>query len=169
MNTEQVNRTNIAQNMADGERLQQLVTRVSWASQRFMSRQLEEFGLTLPQWMTLRNLAHLTRPGCTLNELCEVSHQVPATMTGIINRLVQRYLVDRQRDPENRRALRLSLTPQGLSLISEIERIQNQHFEEMLSKFSQQERQLLIRMMNHYMEVILEEIDPKKPEKTGIS
>lgn len=155
--------------MSDGEKLQQLVTRVSWASQRYLSRQLEDFGLTLPQWMTLRALAHLLRPGCTLSELAEASHQVPATMTGIINRLVQRHLVDRQRDPNNRRALRLFLTPHGQQLVMEIEQLQNQHFETMLARFEPQERALLIQLMTNYLEHILLEIELRKPQTTGRS
>lgn len=167
MSREQSTQPDVTQSKPDGERLQQLVTRVSWASQRYMSRQLEQFGLTLPQWMTLRALAHLTRPGCTLNELCEASHQVPATMTGIIDRLAHRSLVDRQRDPLNRRALRITLTPQGQTLINEIEKLQNQHFDDMLSRFNPQEQRILIQMMSHYLENILKEIETQKPEKIG--
>ncbi len=169
MSVEQSTHTDLTQTKTDGERLQQLVIRVSWATQRYMSRHLEQFGLTLPQWMTLRALAHLTRPGCTLNELCEASHQVPATMTGIIDRLAQRHLVERQRDPRNRRALRITLTTQGQKLIEKIEQLQNQHFDDMLSKFSPKEQEILIQMMHQYLESILKEIESQKPDKIGKS
>jgi DNA-binding MarR family transcriptional regulator len=90
-------------------------------------------------------------------------------MTGIINRLVQRHLVDRQRDPDNRRALRLSLTPDGQKLIIEIEQLQNQHFETMMARFEPQERTILIQLMNNYLEHLLQEIELRKPQTTGRS
>lgn len=153
----------------DGERLQRLVTQLSWASQRIMSRQLETFGLTLPQWMTLRALANSRKPGCTLNDLADVSHQVPATMTGIIKRLVQRELVERQRNENDRRALSLCLSAKGAKLVKEIEELQNLHYESMMSNFTPHERENFLELMNIYLEQVICKIELLKSKTTGTS
>ncbi len=136
---------------ADAHAIQAVTTRVSMASRRSLAGELVKFNLTIPQWTALRALKQYTRPGCTLNELAEAANQVPATMTGIVDRLVERGLVERQRDTQDRRALRLFLTDGGDNLLDQIDALQNAQVRKVMEHFSKAERMEFIRLMNQYL------------------
>jgi DNA-binding MarR family transcriptional regulator len=76
------------------------------------SRQLlAECGLSAPQIGTLRELAR--SGGCSPSELAEALHLSPQTMAGILQRLEQRGLVGRERDPNDKRSFVVKLTADG--------------------------------------------------------
>lgn len=72
-------------------------------------------GLSAPQAWALTILAE--ESGLALGELAERMHAHPSTVSGIVDRLVRRRAVDRRPDPEDRRGVRLSLTPSGRRLL----------------------------------------------------
>src|SRR5688572_22325702 len=76
------------------------------------SRQLlSQCGLSAPQIGTLRELAR--RDGCSPSEVAEALHLSPQTMAGILQRLEQRGLVGRERDPGDKRSFIVQLTAEG--------------------------------------------------------
>jgi len=144
----------------DVENMRQVTLRLSWASQRRLARELEGFRLTVPQYMALRALLGQSGQDCTMSELAEASQQVSATMTGIIDRLAERGLVERRPDPVDRRALRVSLTPVGFELLAQIQRLSQVRLARVLEGFSPAERKQIIGLMQTYLQVVLTEIDP---------
>jgi DNA-binding MarR family transcriptional regulator len=80
-------------------------------------------------------------------------------MTGIIDRLTEHGLVERRPDPNDRRALRVSLTQAGQSLLAEIDNLQQERMLRVFSSFSTQERHEMLRLMSHYLETTLAEIE----------
>ena len=76
------------------------------------SRQLlAKYGLSAPQIGTLRELARCG--GRTPGELADALHLSPQTMAGILQRLEQRSLVGRERDPDDKRSAIIRLTETG--------------------------------------------------------
>ena len=76
---------------------------------RFYDRRASALGVTTAQW---RVLAWLSRePGLKQVELAERMDVEPITACRIIDRLEEAGRVERQRDPDDRRAWRLVLTP----------------------------------------------------------
>jgi DNA-binding MarR family transcriptional regulator len=76
------------------------------------SRQLlTECGLSAPQIGTMRALAR--RQSSTPSELAEALHLSPQTMAGILQRLEQRGLVQRERDQSDKRSFVVRLTDDG--------------------------------------------------------
>jgi MarR family transcriptional regulator for hemolysin len=74
-------------------------------------RQQRDPDLTLPEF---RGLAFINRnPGCSLNEAAEHIGLEPPSASKLVEHLVQRGLVKRETDPDDRRRLRLSLLPRG--------------------------------------------------------
>ncbi|MNV88130.1 HTH-type transcriptional repressor NicR [compost metagenome] len=72
--------------------------------------------LTPTQWgalVTLRAEGSLSQ-----NQLGRLTFMDPATTQGVILRLVERQLVERQPDPQDRRRTSVSLTRAGQSLVS---------------------------------------------------
>jgi MarR family transcriptional regulator for hemolysin len=74
-------------------------------------REQRDPDLSLPEF---RGLAFINRnPGCSLNEAAEHIGLEPPSASKLVEHLVQRGLVNRETDPDDRRRLRLSLLPRG--------------------------------------------------------
>ena len=81
-------------------------------------RSQREPSLSVPQF---RVLAFLSRhPDASLSEVSEHIGITRATASPMIERLVQRSLVDRQADPTERRHIMLKLTPEGSARLEEM-------------------------------------------------
>ncbi|MBA3824057.1 MAG: MarR family transcriptional regulator [Ktedonobacterales bacterium] len=78
----------------------------------------EERGITLPQ---LRVLSYLrANPQATTNALARALGLTAPTVSGLVDKLVIAGLVVRGVNPDDRRVIPLSLTPEGTGVISEI-------------------------------------------------
>lgn len=143
--------------------MQQIILQVSCASRRRLAQDLEEAGLTVPQFTALRVLSNHPED-LSMTELAEASLQVAATMTGIVDRLADRKLVERRQNPHDRRATRVRLTDQGRAVVAQIEYHQADRLSRIFQRFNPQERQELIRMMSTYLEIILEGSSPAQDQ-----
>jgi DNA-binding MarR family transcriptional regulator len=77
-----------------------------------MSKRMEnEIGITGPQRLVLRVVGQF--PGLSASELAHIVRLHPSTITGVLQRLVARGLLERQRDPSDTRRVRLRLRPKA--------------------------------------------------------
>jgi DNA-binding MarR family transcriptional regulator len=90
-----------------------------WTAARQFSQELQDFGLTLPQFVALASLVAYTHP-CMMSELTKVTLQDPPTMTGIIDRLLKMKLVQRTRSEADRRVVLVQATPAGIELLKRV-------------------------------------------------
>jgi MarR family transcriptional regulator, organic hydroperoxide resistance regulator len=81
--------------------------------QRMSKRMESELGITGPQRLVLRVVGRF--PGLSAGELADIVRLHPSTITGILQRLVQRGLLERERDPADSRRARLRLKPRALA------------------------------------------------------
>ena len=79
---------------------------------------LSTYGLTLSQFGVLEALYHLGP--LAQNGLAEKILKSTGNLTTVLDNLCKRDLVERRRDPEDRRAYQVQLTPAGSRLIEEI-------------------------------------------------
>ena len=85
---------------------------------REFDRRAAPLGVTRAQW---RALAWLGRePGLRQVELADHLDIEPITLCRIVDRLEESGLVERRRDPEDRRAWRLHLTDKGTPLLDQL-------------------------------------------------
>src|SRR3954465_2504809 len=93
--------------------------RVLWALDHALNAKSKKMGATLgvtgPQRTVLR-VVGLT-PGMSSGQLSELLHLHPSTLTGVLERLVRRGLLERKRDPFDARRALLKLTPAGQRLL----------------------------------------------------
>jgi DNA-binding MarR family transcriptional regulator len=92
---------------------------------RLLRRRFDErarlIGITRPQW---RALAALTRQeGVQQGALAELLEVEPITLCRMIDRLEEAGLVERRRDPADRRAWNLYLTPKARPLVEQLRAI----------------------------------------------
>jgi DNA-binding MarR family transcriptional regulator len=83
-------------------------------SGRRFQEQLEPFGLTPFHWLVLCCLWQ--EDGLPTSSIGDKLQQVGGTLTGVIDRMEERKLVRRERDPNDRRIWRIWLTPAGREL-----------------------------------------------------
>ena len=94
------------------------IAETSLALRRAFDRKASALGVTRAQW---RVLAHLYRqPGQRQVELAERMDIEPITLCRMIDRLEDSRLAERQRDPADRRAWRLFLTPKAEPLVERL-------------------------------------------------
>ena len=144
---------------ADVAEMERVTLRMSWAAHRSQAQHLKAFNLTMPQFMVMRALQRL-EPGCTMTELGEASLQVPATVTGIIDRLEQNELVSRQPNPSDRRSYHILLTPAGQALLNQIDEERRQGIEVLFQTLPKEQRKLLLSFMHNYIEAIVGKNQP---------
>lgn len=85
---------------------------------RFYQRRANDFGVTRSQWRVLLWLGK--EPGLKQVELAERMDIEPITLSRIVDRMEENGLVERQRDPGDRRAWRLALTDKAAPLLERL-------------------------------------------------
>jgi len=128
------------------------------------SRQLAtSHGLTGPQMLCLREIT--THGSLTTGTLARGMALSPATLTGILDRLEARGLVSRERRPEDKRRVLVSLTPHGRQMAQELPSPLQERFGSRMTQLSTDEQTAIrialgsiVRMMD------LEELEPLKPK-----
>ncbi|MCY7270718.1 MAG: MarR family transcriptional regulator [Sphingomonas bacterium] len=94
------------------------IAETAHALRRSFDRRVAPLGVTRAQWRALAWLAR--HPGLRQVELADHLDIEPITLCRIVDRLEEAGLVERRRDPEDRRAWRLHLTPKGEPLVEQL-------------------------------------------------
>lgn len=150
--------TTTADLAADAAAIRATLLEVSHLTRHHMARILDRFEVTLPQYLVLITLYRRQPDGCTMGEIAEAVRQVAATTTGIVDRLVARGVVQRQPDPDDRRAWRVRLTPPGERLVAAIDDCGQRGYERVLAHFAPAERQTLHELLSRYLAAVADEL-----------
>jgi len=108
------------------------LAKASQAASEFWAKRVEHLGITASQAMVLNFLGE---ENCIPSHILGKKLQITsATMTGILDRLEKMGLVERRRHPDDRRAILVCLTNQGLRHAKEINAIMVAVNDELLSE-----------------------------------
>lgn len=94
------------------------IAETAHALRRAFDRRVAPLGVTRAQWRALAWLAR--QPGLRQVELADRLDIEPITLCRIVDRLEEAGLVERRRDPDDRRAWRLHLTDQGVPVVEKL-------------------------------------------------
>ncbi|MDI3481236.1 MAG: hypothetical protein PWQ97_891 [Tepidanaerobacteraceae bacterium] len=119
---------------------------------------LNEKGITMSRFWVMNKLS-LDKP-ITMKDLQKQLLLAPATLTGLIDNLVEDNLVKRWRDDADRRLVYLALTPEGHRLLKEILQYRISIFENSLKNFEK----VNIEQINDDLRMILNRIKKTKDE-----
>lgn len=138
------------------EEIEHAVMQVSWLGQRQFMQLLddERFRLTLPQFYTLLNL-HQMSGTCKMSDLADATHQSAASLTGVVDRLLEKELVTRVRHERDRRQVMVVVTPQGSTLISEIKQARREQMQAALTHVQMHEIETLLALLDRVIEGML--------------
>ena len=101
---------------------------------RLMRRRFDErarrIGVTRQQWRVLLKLGR--HEGATQGTLAELLEVEPITLCRMVDRLVEAHLVERRRDPADRRAWNIYLTDRAYPLIDKLRGVADTLFAEVM-------------------------------------
>lgn len=119
-----------------------LISDVARLLRRNFNRRVQRLGLTQSQWQAL---AHLSRnEGINQVSLAEILEVQPITLARLIDRMEAAGWVERRRDPNDRRAVRLYLGTKVQPVLSEMREIAAGVREEAMSGLSEEQRERLL-------------------------
>lgn len=135
------------------EAIEQAVTQISWLGQRQFMQLLEgeQFRLTLPQFYTLLHL-HKKAGTCKMSELADATQQSAASLTGVIDRLLEKQLVARTRHERDRRQVIVVVTPRGSALLSEIQEVRRKQMQLALAQLHQHDVDMLLELLDRVID-----------------
>ena len=94
------------------------IAETAHALRKAFDRRASALGVTRAQWKVLFRLTRF--PGLRQVELADMLDVEPITLCRIVDRLEEAELVERQRDPEDRRAWRLHVTDKAKPLVERL-------------------------------------------------
>ena len=117
------------------------IAETAHALRRAFDRRAATLGITRAQWKVLFRLER--QPGLRQVELADILDVEPITLCRIVDRLEDAGLVERQRDPADRRAWRLEVTTQAQPLISKLRALADELMAEAFAGLSDSELALM--------------------------
>ncbi len=109
---------------------------------------LQPYGLSLQQFNVLRILRGRNGAAASLESVTgDMIHRMSNT-SRIVDKLLEKGLVERVLCPENRRKVNIFITQRGLKLLKKIDRVINQTEETLTASLSKQEMDQLLQLLN---------------------
>jgi len=107
-----------------------LISDVSRLTRRRFDERARQVGATRAQWRTLTTLSR--NEGLNQGALADLLEVEPITLCRMIDRLEESGLVERRRDPADRRAWQLFLTEKSTPMLADLRAMADDLFEQML-------------------------------------
>jgi len=123
-----------------------LMSDVSRLMRRRFDERARKSGATGAQWRTLKILER--HEGLNQGQLAELLEVEPITCCRMIDRLEEAGLVERRRDPADRRAWRIYLTDKARPVLEELRGIAREMIEQALQGLDARQRDELIESLN---------------------
>lgn len=143
----------------DKKQIQELIDRYVSVSIRVTNKAesliREQIGtdLTYEQHYTLR---YIHRAGkCTSTQLAEAFDVNKSAITAIITRMTDRELIERTRDPEDRRVVYLTLTEKGYELFAKTEQKVHSLVENIITQFDGKEIETFIQTYEKLLQILI--------------
>jgi DNA-binding MarR family transcriptional regulator len=121
------------------------IVRAYQAFAEFSGADIRKLGLTSPEFDVLCTLGN--QPGMTFKEIGENTLITKTTLTGVVDRLEQKGMVERRPCPEDRRCIRAVLTDKGDNVFREVFPTHVEHLRDRLSALSSSERDEIVRLL----------------------
>ncbi len=136
-----------------------------WA-EIFMTRSMREWarfvkssGLSMPQFSTLMRLYY--HGGCGISEISAHLDVTAPAASQMVDRLVQMGLLERDEDPNDRRAKQVTLSAKGRGLIEKGIEARNRWSEELATKLTAEQRGIVVEALAHLSEAA-NKLEPKQ-------
>lgn len=130
---------------------------------------LRRYGLTQPQYSVLRSIGRSKTGSLAMSEIARELHVTYANVTLIVDNLERHNYLERIRETEDRRIVRIELTPRGRALGSKISASHRRKVAELMNGLSTAGLKELINDTSKIKEKILRTSDTKAREEVPVS
>lgn len=113
-----------------------------------LDQRLVPLGMSEARWFCLLHLGRATAPMPQV-DLADAIGITPPSLVKLLDRLEQDGWVERQPEPHDRRAKRVSLTPRARTMVERIEHEAQQLRQDIWEGISATERQAFLRVLTH--------------------
>lgn len=134
------------------DKIQALTFAIGKKMQTELLEQMQASGLTPPQFYILKILDHYGASRAT--QLAEKMYVKPSAITVMTDRLIDRRLVERYHDDNDRRVVVIELTKKGKATVEEAMAARNEHIAKYFSHLELQEREDLLRLFEKLETII---------------
>ena len=118
-----------------------LIHDVARLMRRSFEAEAKAHGITLPQWRALGQISQ--NESLTQRALADLIDTDPMTISGVLDRLEKRGLIERTADPADSRAKLARLTPTGLELVTTAREVGLRMYEDALVGVSMEQRAMV--------------------------
>ena len=136
------------------EELEYLLRHVAFIVKKRGREILNNFDITPPQFNALLELIY--HGNLTMGELCSRLYLASSTVTDLVDRMEKNGLVARERDPEDRRVIRLRVLEAGHRLVDAVMEARISYLRSILRGIEPTEREQLIRALRHIHQLMIE-------------
>ncbi len=112
---------------------------------KYFSKRLSEYGITPSQYGVLNCLWQYG--DISPSKIREILNLEASSVSGILDRMQKNELIERRIDQNNQRAIIVSPTEKSMSIKDNVETIVNEMNQKFLDPFSDEERNLLKKML----------------------
>ncbi|MBE9108535.1 MarR family transcriptional regulator [Nodosilinea sp. LEGE 07298] len=120
---------------------------------RAFQERLEPHGLTPFHYLVLCCLWE--EDGLSTSGIADKLKQLGATLTGVVDRMESRHLVYRERDPSDRRIVRIWLTEEGRQLMQVLPPLGAEVIEQATANLSKPDQETLLRLLDQVVQNLL--------------
>lgn len=137
-----------------------LINRSSKLLKNKINISLENLGLTAVQWSVLKDIYNIEELKGDIEELTPLEIGIrlnldKATLSGVINRLINKEWIEKIKNPKDKRSFYLLLTQKALYNMEELEQINNDTIKKAAEGLSSQE----IKLLEKYLETFIKNLD----------
>lgn len=129
------------------DQVEDAILKIGWLVQRRFMHLLasDRFDLTVPQFYTLQHLSAINQE-CNMSDLARATHQSAASLTGVIDRLLEKGLVERGRSDGDRRQVIVQATEQGRDILKAIDQAHHDDMRTALNALSEADINEFLRL-----------------------
>jgi DNA-binding MarR family transcriptional regulator len=98
-----------------------------------------------------------------MSDLADATHQSAASLTGIIDRLLEKQLVARTRHERDRRQVMVVVTPRGSLMVTEIKQARRAQMQAALAHLEAHDVETLLHLLDRVMASMLVVLDGEEP------
>ncbi|MBO9623457.1 MAG: MarR family transcriptional regulator [Sphingomonas sp.] len=122
-----------------------LLSDVSRLMRRRFDERARKSGASVAQWRVLKILQR--QPGLNQGQIAELLEVEPISCCRMIDRLEESGLVERRRDPADRRAWRIHLTDTASPVLADLHKLAGEMIEDALQGLNPEQREQLIESL----------------------
>lgn len=126
---------------------------VSQLMYRDFLKRLEPYGLTPFHYVVLCCLWE--EDGLSASDIADKLKQLGATLTGVVDRMEERKLVSRERNPDDRRIVRIWLTDEGKRLMKVLPTTSVEASKKATEGISEVEQEAVLKLLNQIVHNLL--------------